>query len=160
MRVGYSRSLERSIFLDSSFSTEFHTLKGYQMHSESDLTEAMEDYLEMIGRCMQENGYVRVNALANKLHVRPSSVSKMVNKLRELDLVQFEKYGLITTTEKGYDEAQYLLWRHEVLLRFFRRLNGEDDQLTLVEQVEHFLDKRTVENLDRLLRKLETNFIE
>lgn len=143
--------------MDSSFSTEFHTLKGYQMHNDSELTEAMEDYLEMIGRCMQESGYVRVNALAAKLNVRPSSVSKMVNKLRELELVQFEKYGLITTTEKGYGEAQYLLWRHEVLLRFFRRLNGGEDQLTLVEQVEHFMDKKTVENLDRMLRKLEGN---
>lgn len=141
--------------MDGSFSTEFHTLKGYQMHSGSELTEAMEDYLEMIGRCMQESGYVRVNTLAALLNVRPSSVSKMVNKLRELELVKFEKYGLITTTEKGYGEAQYLLWRHEVLLRFFRHINDSEDQLTLVEQVEHFMDKQTVENLDRLLLKLE-----
>ena len=106
---------------------------------------------------MQESGYVRVNTLASRLHVRPSSVSKMLNKLRELDLVQFEKYGLITATEKGYDEARYLLWRHEILLRFFRQLNGGEDQLILVEQVEHFMDRQTVENLEQLLRRLEGN---
>ena len=87
--------------MGDNFGMEFHTLKGYQMHNVGEVTESMEDYLEMIGRCMEEHGYVRVGALADKLNVRPSSVSKMVGRLRELGLVQFEKYGLITLTKKG-----------------------------------------------------------
>ena len=121
--------------MGDNFGMEFHTLKGYQMHNVGEVTESMEDYLEMIGRCMEEHGYVRVGALADKLNVRPSSVSKMVGRLRELGLVQFEKYGLITLTKKGDEIAAYLLWRHDVLLRFFQRLNHTGGQLSLVEQV-------------------------
>ena len=73
---------------------EFHTLKGYQMQNIGEITESMEDYLEMICRHIQENGYIRIHFLAEQLHVRPSSASKMVGKLREMGLVTFEKYGL------------------------------------------------------------------
>lgn len=144
--------------MSDSFGTEFHTLKGYQMHNGGEITESMEDYLEMIGRCMEEHGYVRVGTLADKLNVRPSSVSKMVGRLRELGLVQFEKYGLITLTKKGDDIADYLLWRHDVLLHFFQRLNHTDGQLSLVEQVEHFMDQETVRNLERLLAAFPEDF--
>ena len=96
--------------MGDNFGMEFHTLKGYQMHNVGEVTESMEDYLEMIGRCMEEHGYVRVGALADKLNVRPSSVSKMVGRLRELGLVQFEKYGLITLTKKGDEIAASYPW--------------------------------------------------
>ena len=144
-------------FLDNT-GREFYTLKGYQLQNGGDITESMEDYLEMIGRCMEEHGYVRVGALADKLNVRPSSVSKMVGRLRELGLVQFEKYGLITLTKKGDEIAAYLLWRHDVLLRFFQRLNHTGGQLSLVEQVEHFMDQETVRNLERLLDAFPKDF--
>lgn len=87
-------------FLDNT-GREFYTLKGYQLQNGGDITESMEDYLEMICRHIQENGYIRINFLAEQLHVRPSSASKMVGKLREMDLVTFEKYGLIVPTGKG-----------------------------------------------------------
>lgn len=131
-------------------SREFYTLKGYQLQSAGDITEAMEDYLEMICRHIQENGYIRIHFLAEKLHVRPSSASKMVGKLREMGLVDFEKYGLIIPTEKGSSIGRYLLWRHEVLHRFFCLLNHTECELEQVEKVEHFMSRETVENLDRL----------
>ena len=120
--------------MGDNFGMEFHTLKGYQMHNVGEVTESMEDYLEMIGRCMEEHGYVR------------------------LGLVQFEKYGLITLTKKGDEIAAYLLWRHDVLLRFFQRLNHTGGQLSLVEQVEHFMDQETVRNLERLLDAFPKDF--
>lgn len=108
------------IFLDNGQgASAFHTLKGYQMQNIGEITESMEDYLEMISRYIQENGYVRMSFLADKLNVRPSSASKMVGKLRDMRLVEFEKYGLITLTEKGRAVGQYLLWRHQVLNDFF-----------------------------------------
>ena len=102
---------------------EFHTLKGYQLMNDGEITESMEDYLEMICRHITENGYIRINFLAEKLHVRPSSASKMVGKLRDMAFVSFEKYGMITLTEEGKRIGAYLLWRHDVLNRFFCQLN-------------------------------------
>ena len=63
---------------------EFHTVRGYQMLSSESkvLTSSMEDYLEMIYRIYLDDGYARINQLADKLNVRPSSTT--VQKLYEL----------------------------------------------------------------------------
>ena len=75
----------------------FYTQKGYEMRSGQTVTSAMEDYLEMICRQARTEGYARINFLAQRLNVRPSSASKMVYQLRDLGLVAFEKSRLIST---------------------------------------------------------------
>ena len=154
MRLPSGGLPEGEDFLDNE-SREFYTLKGYRLQNGGDITEAMEDYLEMICRHIQENGYLVIYFLAEELHVRPSSASKMVGKLREMGLVEFEKYGLIIPTERGMAVGRYLLWRHDVLHRFFRLLNHSDCQLEQVEKVEHFMSRETMENLEKLTIRLE-----
>ena len=134
---------------------DFYTQKGYQMRSDKLVTSAMEDYLEMICRQARMEGYARINFLAHRLNVRPSSASKMVYHLRDLELVEFEKYGLIRPTEEGTRLGSYLLYRHDVLHRFFRLLNGAPEELEQVEQVEHFVSEETVRNLERLADWME-----
>ena len=136
-------------------SMEFYTQKGYQLRNQQPITGAMEDYLEMICRQAKNEGYVRINFLAGLLNVRPSSASKMVYHLRDLELVEFEKYGLIRPTEEGARLGSYLLYRHDVLHRFFRLLNGAPEELEQVEQVEHFVSEETVRNLKRLADWME-----
>ena len=133
----------------------FYTQKGYQLKNQPAVTGAMEDYLEMICREGREEGFVRINALAAKLNVRPSSASKMVYNLRALGLVEFEKYGLIRLSDRGREMGEYLLYRHQVLHRFFSLLDGGADDLEQVEQVEHFLKERTVRNLETATALLE-----
>ena len=154
MRLPSGGLPEGEDFLDNE-SREFYTRKGYRLQNGGDIPEAMEDYLEMICRHIQENGYIRIHFLAEQLHVRPSSASKMVGKLREMGLVEFEKYGLIIPTERGMAVGRYLLWRHDVLHRFFRLLNHSDCQLEQVEKVEHFMSRETMENLEKLTIRLE-----
>ena len=135
---------------------DFYTQKGYQMRKQQQMTGAMEDYLEMICRQARAEGYVRINFLAGRLNVRPSSASEMVYQLREQGLVTFEKYGLIQPTQRGWEIGRYLLYRHDVLHRFFCLVNGSTDELEQVEQVEHYLNESTVHNLDILLSRLES----
>ena len=134
---------------------DFYTQKGYQMRSDKLVTSAMEDYLEMICRQARMEGYARINFLAHRLNVRPSSASKMVYQLREQGLVTFEKYGLIQPTQRGWEIGRYLLYRHDVLHRFFCMVNGSEDELEQVEQVEHYLNEETVRNLETLMHRLE-----
>lgn len=131
---------------------EFYTLKGYQRKEEIRLTEAMEDYLEMIYRKTEGKNPIRVKDLATLLHVKPSSVSRMVNKLKKENLLDFPKYGEITLTSKGKKTGKYLLFRHKLLVEFFQYLNCEDYQLEQVEKVEHFLDQVTIRHLESFLK--------
>lgn len=131
--------------------TNFYTLKGYERIENNQITSSMEDYLEMICRIYQEHKTVRISLLAQALHVKPSSASKMVTNLKNQELVNFEKYGIITMTEKGLLLGSYLLSRHEILHAFFCYINQTVNELEQVEKVEHFIDRRTVLNIKKFL---------
>lgn len=135
--------------------SQFHTLKGYQLTSHQELTPAMEDYLEMIYRFFKQTRSIRIGELAKELNVKPSSTTKIVQKLRELGYVDFEKYGKITLTEKGCYEGEYLLLRHEILHQFLCLINHSTDELEQVEKIEHFMDQKTIINIQAFLENYE-----
>ena len=134
----------------------FYTMKGYERSASDEMTSSMEDYLEMVCRMEEEGEPIRVSSLAASLHVRPSSASKMLDNLRKAGYIDFKKYGTIMVTEQGYEEGRYLLHRHRVLQDFFCTLNHTEDELELVEKIEHFINHRTVANMEQALSFLRT----
>ncbi len=136
--------------------SNFHTLKGYQLIDKPKLTASMEDYLEMIYRLLKTQPHVRIKLLAKKLNVRPPSASKMVHQLKNMELVDFEKYGNIKPTQKGLMLGNYFLYRHDVLMEFLCLVNNTSDELEQVEKIEHFVEERTVYNLDKCINVLKS----
>ena len=122
----------------------FYTQNGYDRADTGPLTTAMEDYLEMICRLTRSGGYTRISALARELHVQPSSASKMAALLRSGGYLTNERYGCLRLTEKGSQAGAYLLYRHDVLNRLL-------DELEQTERIEHYIDVRTVRNIDAFL---------
>ena len=129
-------------------------MKGYALNAGGELTSAMEDYLEMISRLTRQNKPVRVSDLSKMLHVKASSVTKMVQQLGQSGLIQAEKYRDIYLTGKGREIGDYLLYRHEVIHRFLCALNHSDNELEQAEKIEHFLNRTTVKNLELLTARL------
>lgn len=139
---------------------EFFTARGYEQKSydEKLLTASMEDYLEMIYRCtISGEEYVRLNKLADLLNVRDSSASKMMQKLGTLGLVNYEKYGLITLTKLGSEIGEALLKRHTTIENFLKLLTSDEDVLVETELIEHIISNNTVENLNLLVKFIESN---
>lgn len=132
----------------------FYTMKGYALNADGELTSAMEDYLEMIARLTRREQSVRASDLSKMLHVKASSVTKMVQQLGQSGFIQAERYGDINLTEKGAEIGDYLLYRHDVIHRFLCALNHSDDELEQVEKIEHFLDRTTLKNLELLTARL------
>lgn len=133
----------------------FYTMNGYRLQSDSKVTSAMEDYLEMIIRLSSNGEYVRVSTLSRMLHVKASSVTKMVQQLDQAGFVQAKRYGEITLTERGEAMGNYLLYRHNVLHQFLCLLNHSENELEQAEKIEHFLDHKTIKNLDLLNQQLQ-----
>lgn len=135
--------------------SEFYTLKGYKLKSDNNITEAMEDYVEMIYRKTIDNNKITIKELAHCLNVKPSSVSKMANRLKLLEFINFEKYGQISLTDDGKYLGKYLLYRHNILNDFFIKLNKENYKLEQVEKIEHFIDYDTIINIEKLIYQLK-----
>ena len=135
----------------------FYTMKGYERSASEEMTSSMEDYLEMICRMLKGQDIVRIQALSENLHVKPSSASKMVNALKERGYISFQKYGYLTATPKGLEVGEYLLYRHDILHEFLCLLNHSENELEQVEKIEHYINRETVANLHLLLERLKSS---
>jgi len=126
---------------------EFYTDRGYEQKAEKELTPSMEDYLEMIYRLSDCQGYTRVSKVAERLNVKPASVTKMTKKLWEKSYLEYEKYGMIHLTNKGCKLGDYLLRRHNLLEEFFQTIGAKGDLRKEVERIEHHI---SFENFQKL----------
>ncbi|KOF58038.1 MULTISPECIES: metal-dependent transcriptional regulator [Clostridium] len=137
----------------------FHTVRGYELqrHGKNKLTSALEDYLEMIYRNSLNENYIRINVLAQLLNVKDSSASKMVKKLGELGIVNYEKYGIVTLTDKGRRIGEYLLNRHNTIENFLSFIGRNKDALVQTELIEHIIDEDTVKSMKILCGFFNSN---
>lgn len=139
---------------------EFHTMWGYekQILDEKSITSSMEDYLEMLYRCKMDGfDYMRLNKLAELLHVRSSSASKMMQKLGKLELIDYEKYSIIRLTELGEKVGRFLLNRHNTIEKFLRVLTGGNYVLLETELIEHVLSASTLEDISIMNSFIDKN---
>lgn len=127
--------------------SEFHTVRGYQLQSRMALTPAMEDYLEMVFRSCEQQGYLRINELAEHLNVRASSATKMVQKLGELGLIKYKKYGVLELTDSGRELGGYLLRRHNIVEKFLKTIGIEENLLKETELIEHNISANTQKHM-------------
>lgn len=134
---------------------EFHTFREYMKHDGS-LTAAMEDYLEMICRLAQPKGFTRINSLATALNVQPPSATKMVQKLAEIKLVDYEKYGILTLSQEGQKLGQKLLERHNMIEDFLRLLGITKGVLEETEKIEHTINTNTLKSLTKFVSFLKS----
>ena len=126
---------------------DFYTLTTY-IHKQNKITYPMEDYLEMIYRNQKEK--ITITSLSDLLHIKKSSCSKMISKLKTLNLININENN-IDLTKKGQEIGKYLYHRHQVLEKFLKKLNQENFKLEQVEKLEHFVDEITLTNLEKTL---------
>lgn len=141
----------------------FYTFNEYMKCDDNKLTASMEDYLEMIYRIYEVNGYVRINELAQSLNVKPSSATKMVQKLRDLNLINYERYGAITLSIEGDEIGKKLLNRHKTIECFLKLLGVKENYiLEETEKIEHTINKETLSCIEDFIEyvKNDNNFMD
>lgn len=137
---------------------DFHTFNEYMKKEDNTLTASMEDYLEMIYRLSLNKGYLRINELSNALNVQPPSATKMVQKLAELKLVKYEKYGIIVLEESGKKLGAILLNRHNIIENFLRIFDVPDSRiLDETEKIEHTISKETTKCFQDFVEFMKNN---
>lgn len=121
------------------------------------MTPSMEDYLEMIYRNCLAEGYTRVRVLAESLNVQAPSASRMIQKLSELDLLDYERYGVIRLTESGEELGEFLYNRHQIVEEFLTYLGVTESLLAETEMIEHHLSLDTLDRIAQLNNFFQDN---
>jgi DtxR family Mn-dependent transcriptional regulator len=108
------------------------------------LTESQEDYLKQILLLGESGDSVSTRSLAQRLQVRPASVTGMVQRLDQLGLVSHRPYRGVTLTERGREVALEVLRHHRLLETYLSRALGYgwDEVHDEAERLEHVISER------------------
>ena len=103
----------------------------------------MQDYAKAIYTLETHDGTVSTTALAERLDVRPASVSGMLRKLAALGLVEHERYHGVTLTDRGRLVALEVIRHHRLLELFLVESLGMswDEVHAEAEVLEHVLSE-------------------
>jgi DtxR family Mn-dependent transcriptional regulator len=124
------------------------------------LSAIMEDYLKSIYYLQNKTDErVRTSVLAEYIDVEQSSVTSMMKKLAERDLVQYEPYQGVTLTETGVPIALEIIRHHRLLERYltdhleydWAEVHDEADRL------EHHISSQFA---DRIAEQLEDTTVD
>lgn len=126
--------------------------------SRREQTPRKEDYVEIIYELIRERGYAKPVDIAGHLHVTPPTVTGMLDRLREEQLIVHRKYGGIVLTEKGNNMAISFGQRHALLVDFLKLL-GVDESVAQkdTEGLEHYVGSGTLELLARFVEYANFN---
>lgn len=119
------------------------------MKKSDELSESLEDYLEVILKLEQSQKVARAKDIAERMEVQRGSVTSALKNLKEKKLINYEPYSFITLTPKGKKLAKEITHRHAVLRDFLLmilQLDEETAELTAC-RMEHVIDNKSLEKL-------------
>ena len=119
------------------------------------LTLTEENYLKTIYSIQHGNdaGEASVNEIAERMQTRPATVTDMLRKLSEKELIHYEKYKKVQISESGVLLALQIVRKHRLWETFLHdKLNFSWDEVhEVAEQLEHIHSTKLIARLDEYL---------
>ncbi len=117
-------------------------------------TLSEENYLKAIFHLEMMSGTgISTNAIASKLETKASSVTDMVKKLAEKQVLVYKKYQGVSLTKSGKTTAAIIVRKHRLWEVFLvEKLNFSWDEVhDVAEQLEHIKSPKLTRELDAFL---------
>ena len=118
------------------------------------MTSSEENYIKVIYHLSSSTPKgVNTNAIAIVLNTKASSVTDMVKKLSEKNLVSHQKYYGVTLTQTGLREAKMIVRKHRLWEVFLVEKLGFswDEVHDIAEELEHIKSEKLTNKLDAFL---------
>ncbi|MGL4609908.1 MAG: metal-dependent transcriptional regulator [Trueperaceae bacterium] len=126
-------------------------MPGRTTFTEKTISSAMEDYLKAIFELGENN--VKTQDVANTLDVSAASVTGMLKKLSDLNLVSYEKYYGVSLTPAGRNIALETLRHHRLIETYLMQALGyqwhevHDEAEKLEHHISEDFEKRIADML-------------
>ena len=117
-------------------------------------TLSEENYLKAIYHLeLDADKGISTNAIAKKLETKASSVTDMIKKLSDKEVVVYKKYKGVKLTGLGKKTAANIVRKHRLWEVFLvEKLNFSWDEVhDVAEQLEHIKSQKLVDQIDALL---------
>lgn len=118
-----------------------------------DYSPTEENYLKSIFHLSQKEDPVSTNSISEDLKTKPASVSDMLRKLSDKNMLFYEKYKGVRLTPEGKAVALWLVRKHRLWEVFLLKTLGFswDEVHDVAEQLEHIKSRTLIERLDKFL---------
>ena len=120
-----------------------------ELQEVGELSESLEDYLEIIFRLINERQVARVKDIARRKNVRTASVSNALKRLADANLIDYRTREYVQLTDEGRELAHRINQRHLFIKRFLTDIlrvapaTAERDACN----IEHQLSLETLDHL-------------
>lgn len=118
------------------------------------MTQSEENYLKVIYHLSQVSpSGVSTNAIAEMMVTKASSVTDMVKKLAEKQLIDYQRYQGVKMTELGQKAAKMIIRNHRLWEVFLvEKLKFSWDEVhEVAEELEHIKSEKLILRLDEFL---------
>ncbi len=119
------------------------------------LSQAVEDYIKAIYRLEKEEGGkgVSTTKIAREMEVSSASVTNMIKRLADLDLVKYRSYYGTTLTDAGKKIALEIIRHHRLLELYLKEVLGYswDEVHDEAENLEHHISEQFEDKIAELL---------
>lgn len=118
------------------------------------MTTSEENYIKVIYHLsLVSPSGVNTNAIAGMLNTKASSVTEMLKKLSDKELLIYQKYQGVNLTEKGLLSAKMIVRKHRLWEVFLvEKLNFSWDEVhEIAEELEHIKSEKLINKLDEFL---------
>ncbi|MCS7215449.1 MAG: metal-dependent transcriptional regulator [Thermodesulfovibrio sp.] len=114
-----------------------------------ELTENLEDYLYDIFEILKTAPIARIKDLAKRRDVKLSSVVVAAKSLADKGLINYQKYGYITLTDRGLEIAKEIENKKKILYKFLTEILkvSHDSAIKDAHKMEHDLSEETIEKI-------------
>lgn len=128
--------------------------EGFASVRQAHESEMAEDYVELIANLIETRGEARPVDIAERLGVKPPTVTKNVSRLKSAGLVRREPYRAIFLTDAGQNLAETCRRRHRIVVAFLLSLEIDEETAERdAEGIEHHVSKTTLEAFEKRLNR-------
>ena len=122
-------------------------------------TKEKEHYVKLIFKLQEQQMSVSVSTLSQKLGVSKSSVTNMLKKLVQMELVDTAPYKPIALTEAGVAMAKEVVAKHRLIEAFLVEVMGFsiDAVHPIAEEVEHIDSPIFFRRVKEMLKQDQTD---
>ena len=116
-------------------------------------TLAEENYLKSIYHLSLTSINVSTNQLAARLNTKAASVTDMLKKLADKQLINYTRYQGVSLTPSGETVAVQIIRKHRLWEYFLvEKLNFKWDEVhEMAEEMEHISSKELIDRLDKFM---------
>ena len=130
------------------------------------ITKTTKEYLKTIYVLYKQNGSVRVTDIASKMNCSKPNVTKQLNILVKINLIEYESYGDIKITSQGEKEARKTLADYDIVYILLHDIIGvnESDARIDASKINSVISDKTLSKIANYiyeeleLDKLNCNF--